>query len=220
MGIVVCVEAWISLGHSLKLVRTPGCLHQLLRNFRSSFTLMPLLAKSLGELGIGTWSNIATVSTSTLLTDALNMLKTYSCLPVIDEEGLLVDIYTRTDIISLAKSNAYSRLQFEEVTVMQALSLSNMANPGMFGSGSQFGGMSPANMSPQGSSADFSAPKNPVRISACLVKDDLKSICRRMTRPGVRRLLVVDPDSKKLLGIVTISDVCRFLFSDSVGSGM
>jgi 5'-AMP-activated protein kinase regulatory gamma subunit len=181
---------------------------------------MPLLAKSLDELGIGTWSNIATVTTSTLLTDALNMLKTYSCLPVIDEEGLLVDIYTRTDIISLAKSNAYSRLQFEEVTVMQALSLSSMANPGMFGSGSQYGGMSPANMSPQGSSADFSAPKNPVRISACLVKDDLKSICRRMTRPGVRRLLVVDPDSKKLLGIVTISDVCRFLFSDSVGSDM
>lgn len=161
MGIVVCVEAWISLGHSLKLVRTPGCLHQLLRNFRSSFTLMPLLAKSLGELGIGTWSNIATVSTSTLLTDALNMLKTYSCLPVIDEEGLLVDIYTRTDIISLAKSNAYSRLQFEEVTVMQALSLSNMANPGMFGSGSQFGGMSPANMSPPGVLCGLQCAKEP-----------------------------------------------------------
>lgn len=176
---------------------------------------MPLLAKPLDELGIGTWSNIATVTTSTLLTDALNLLKTYSCLPVIDDDGMLVDIYTRTDIISLAKSNAYSRLQFEEVTVMQALSLSSMAIPGVFGSSNQFGGMSPSNMSPHGSSSDFNAPKNPTRISACLSKDDLKSICRRMTVPGVRRLIVVDPDSKKLLGIVTISDVCRFLFLQS-----
>ena len=192
-----------------------GVLSCLLRHFRASFSLMPLLAKPLDELGIGTWSNIATVGTSTLLTEALSMLKTYSCLPVIDDDGMLVDIYTRTDIISLAKSNAYSRLQFEDVTVGQALSLTNMnasGLPSVLGSTNQYGGMSP-NISPHGSQADImsSPPKN-ARIQACVSSDPLKSICRRMCT-GTARLLVVDPESKKLLGIVTISDVCRFLFS-------
>lgn len=190
-----------------------GCLHQLLRHFRSSFSLMPLLAKSLDELGIGTWSNIATVSTGTLLTEALNMLKTYSCLPVVDEEGMLVDVYTRADIISLAKSNAYSRLQFEDVTVAHALSLS--ANAGHVlggGSSSQFGGMSPNNMSPQGSTADFAAAPKNTRILACVAADPLKKVLRKMTIPGNRRLLVVDPENKKLLAICTIRDVARFLF--------
>jgi len=153
---------------------------------------------------------------TTPLTEALSLLKEFGCLPVVDEDGLLLDIYARTDIVSLAKSNAYSRLQFEEVTVGQALSLSSMnptGLPSVLGSSNQYGGASP-NMSPHGSQADISnCPPKSVRIQACLRSDPLKSICRRMCTPGVSRLLVVDSANKKLLGILTISDVCRYLFS-------
>jgi hypothetical protein len=40
-----------------------------------------------------------------------------SALPVVNEAGQLLDIYARSDITSLVKGNAYSRLQWEDVTV-------------------------------------------------------------------------------------------------------
>ena len=46
-----------------------------------------------------------------------------SALPVLDEQGGLVDIYARADITALAAANAYNRLQWEDVTVGQALRL-------------------------------------------------------------------------------------------------
>jgi CBS-domain-containing membrane protein len=46
-----------------------------------------------------------------------------SALPVLDEQGGLIDIYARADITALAAANAYNRLQWEDVTVGQALRL-------------------------------------------------------------------------------------------------
>lgn len=46
-----------------------------------------------------------------------------SALPVVDEHRCLLDIYARADITKLAKGNAYNRLQWEAVTVGQALAL-------------------------------------------------------------------------------------------------
>jgi len=47
-----------------------------------------------------------------------------SALPVLDDQGGLIDIYARADITALAPANAYNRLQWEDVTVGQALRLS------------------------------------------------------------------------------------------------
>lgn len=44
-----------------------------------------------------------------------------SALPVVNEAGQLLDIYARSDITSLVKGNAYSRLQWEDVTVSELL---------------------------------------------------------------------------------------------------
>lgn len=62
---------------------------------------------------------------STPLTSALGLLldSKVSVLPVVNESMVLQDIYARTDITHLAKQNAYSRLQYEEMTVQQALGL-------------------------------------------------------------------------------------------------
>lgn len=65
------------------------------------------------------------VSPTTPLTAALRLLLEagVSALPVVDEDGGLVDLYARADITSLARSMAYRRLLREDVTVQQALSL-------------------------------------------------------------------------------------------------
>ena len=38
-------------------------------------------------------------------------------------QGSLLDVYARADITALCRSNAYNRLQWEDVTVGQALAL-------------------------------------------------------------------------------------------------
>ena len=65
------------------------------------------------------------VAPSTPLTAALRLLLEagVSALPVVDDEGGLVDLYARADITALARSMAYTRLLREDVTVQQALSL-------------------------------------------------------------------------------------------------
>ena len=66
-----------------------------------------------------------TVQRETPLTAALGLLLEagVSALPVVDAQGALVDVYARADITALCKSNAYNRLQWEDVTVGQALAL-------------------------------------------------------------------------------------------------
>ena len=68
---------------------------------------------------------IHTVQPAVPLTTALSMLLEagISALPVVDENGVLLDVYARGDITLLVRSHAYSRLQFEDMTVGQALSL-------------------------------------------------------------------------------------------------
>jgi hypothetical protein len=45
------------------------------------------------------------------------LLHQVSALPVVNDQGQLLDIYARSDITKLCKGNAYSRLQWEDVTV-------------------------------------------------------------------------------------------------------
>lgn len=68
---------------------------------------------------------IHTVQPDMPLTTALSMLleAEISALPVVDATGVLLDVYARGDITLLARGNAYRRLQYEDLTVAQALSL-------------------------------------------------------------------------------------------------
>ena len=45
------------------------------------------------------------------------------------QNGVLIDQYARADITQLAKGNAYNRLQWEEMTVGQALALAQISSP-------------------------------------------------------------------------------------------
>ncbi|KAM9820370.1 LOW QUALITY PROTEIN: 5'-AMP-activated protein kinase subunit gamma-1 [Neosynchiropus ocellatus] len=70
------------------------------------------LQKPIWELGIGTFRNIATVLQTASLYDALSIFvdRRVSALPVVDERGKVVALYSRFDVINLAAQKTYSNL--------------------------------------------------------------------------------------------------------------
>lgn len=72
------------------------------------------LTQSIGELNIGTYSNIKTIKTSAPIIEALNLFVTYRCsaLPVVDDDQRLVNIYSKFDVIvsDLKKQNAINEM--------------------------------------------------------------------------------------------------------------
>jgi CBS domain-containing protein len=85
-------------------------------NGRSSSGAVSISGKDGGTLHVRA---LQTVHPSTPLTVALGMLLDagVSALPVVDERGVLLDVYARADITHLCRGNAYNRLQWEDVTV-------------------------------------------------------------------------------------------------------
>jgi CBS domain-containing protein len=159
---------------------------------------------------------IRTVTAHTPLSDALGMLLEagISCLPVVDDSGALTDIYARADITTLAKSNAYSRMQFEDVTVGQALSLAAAPPaPPQLGSSQagQWGGVSPSSSTASMHDAGAAAAAHKHRVYMCTTRDALRSVVERLSVPGVRRVIVVDGDTRRVEGIVSLSDIAAYL---------
>ncbi|XP_055007508.1 5'-AMP-activated protein kinase subunit gamma-1-like isoform X2 [Boleophthalmus pectinirostris] len=78
------------------------------------------MKQSLGELGIGTYREIAFIHPDTPIIKALNIFveRRVSALPVVDDAGKVVDIYSKFDVINLAAEKTYNNL---DITVTQAL---------------------------------------------------------------------------------------------------
>ncbi|XP_048056106.1 5'-AMP-activated protein kinase subunit gamma-1 isoform X1 [Megalobrama amblycephala] len=78
------------------------------------------LSQTLEELNIGTFHNIAVVHADTPLYSALGIFvdQRVSALPVVDENGRVVDIYSKFDVINLAAEKTYNNL---DITVTKAL---------------------------------------------------------------------------------------------------
>uniref|UniRef100_A0A3Q1D990 CBS domain-containing protein n=1 Tax=Amphiprion ocellaris TaxID=80972 RepID=A0A3Q1D990_AMPOC len=70
------------------------------------------LQKQIQELRIGTFRNIATVQQTASLYDALSIFveRRVSALPVVDEQGKVVALYSRFDVINLAAQKTYNNL--------------------------------------------------------------------------------------------------------------
>ncbi|XP_041847768.1 5'-AMP-activated protein kinase subunit gamma-1-like isoform X2 [Melanotaenia boesemani] len=78
------------------------------------------MKQTLGELGIGTYHEIAFIHPDTPIIKALNIFveRRISALPVVDDSGKVVDIYSKFDVINLAAEKTYNNL---DITVTQAL---------------------------------------------------------------------------------------------------
>ncbi|XP_039997607.1 5'-AMP-activated protein kinase subunit gamma-1 isoform X2 [Xiphias gladius] len=78
------------------------------------------IRREIQELGIGTFRNIATVQQAASLYDALSIFveRRVSALPVVDEQGKVVALYSRFDVINLAAQKSYNNL---DMTMQEAL---------------------------------------------------------------------------------------------------
>ncbi|XP_060681137.1 5'-AMP-activated protein kinase subunit gamma-2a isoform X1 [Hemiscyllium ocellatum] len=91
-----------------------------LQLFVSEMPKPAFMKKTLEELGIGTYLNIAFIHPNTPIIKALSIFveRRVSALPVVDESGKVVDIYSKFDVINLAAEKTYNNL---DITVTQAL---------------------------------------------------------------------------------------------------
>ncbi|GIL65126.1 hypothetical protein Vafri_18936 [Volvox africanus] len=277
--------------HVLHLATLSGVLACLMRHFRASLASLPLLSQPLGSLPLGTWSPDAavaqadflpdskerrqwrklqplhTVTVSSSLTNALALLLEgrVSSLPVVDEKRCLVDVYARSQITDLCKGGAYNRLQWEDVTVGQGLSLAHNSPvpwaqgpagvggpassntpsvsggpqhtvpppPGMGGIAAEFAAVAAAAVGGAGSgtgvggvvagapggatggscsSAGSITGHSGGRVWVVTKDDTLRTVVERLAVPGVRRLVVVHPETRRVEGVISLSDVAQYLF--------
>ncbi|KAI4338514.1 hypothetical protein MLD38_023563 [Melastoma candidum] len=185
-----------SLPQLLHMASLSGILKCLCRYFRHCSSSLPILQLPIDGLRIGTWvpnigeSNhqpLAMLRPSDSLSSALNMLidARVSSIPIVDNNDSLLDIYSRSDITALAKDKAYTHMNLNEMTIHQALQLGQDS-------------YSPYEQRSQ-------------RCQMCLPSDSLHKVMERLANPGTRRLIIVEAGSKRVIGIVTLGDVFRFL---------
>ncbi|XP_020017601.1 5'-AMP-activated protein kinase subunit gamma-2 isoform X5 [Castor canadensis] len=91
-----------------------------LQLFMSDMPKPAFMKQNLDELGIGTYRDIAFIHPDTPISKALSIFveRRVSALPVVDESGKVVDIYSKFDVINLAAEKTYNNL---DITVTQAL---------------------------------------------------------------------------------------------------
>ncbi|XP_015570619.1 sucrose nonfermenting 4-like protein [Ricinus communis] len=183
----------------LHLASLSGILKCICRHFRHSASSLPVLQQPICSIPLGTWvpkigeSNVrpfAMLRPNASLGDALSLLvqAEVSSIPIVDDNDSLLDIYSRSDITALAKDKAYAQIHLDKISIHQALQLGQDAN------------------SPYGFF-------NGQRCQMCLGSDPLHKVMERLANPGVRRLLIVEAGSKRVEGVISVSDVFKFLLA-------
>ncbi|XP_028069632.1 sucrose nonfermenting 4-like protein isoform X2 [Camellia sinensis] len=166
------------------------------RHFRHSSSSLPILQQPICLLPLGTWvpkigesngQSFAMLRPNAPLSSALSLFvqAEVSSIPIVDDNDSLLDIYCRSDITALAKDRAYAQIRLDEMSIHQALQLGQDVSPYGFFNGQ--------------------------RCQMCLRSDPLHKVMERLANPGVRRLVIVEAGSKRVEGIVSLSDVFRFL---------
>ncbi|KAK9136954.1 hypothetical protein Sjap_007548 [Stephania japonica] len=185
----------------LHLASLSGILRCICRHFKHSSSAVPILHQPICSIPLGTWipmigdssrQPLAMLRPSSSLSSALTLLleAQVSSIPIVDDSDSLLDIYSRSDITALAKDRIHAQIQLDEMSIQQALQLCQDAN------------------SPYG-------VFNGQRCHMCLRADPLHKVMERLANPGVRRVVIVEAGSKRVEGIISLSDVFRFLLGES-----
>ncbi|XVE65637.1 hypothetical protein DITRI_Ditri08aG0016300 [Diplodiscus trichospermus] len=179
----------------LHLASLSGILKCICRYFKNCSPSLPILQLPIYAIPLGTWvprigesssRPFAMLRPNASLTSALNMLvqAQVSSIPIVDDNDSLLDIYCRSDITALAKGRAYTH-NLNEMTVYQALQLGQDSN-------------TPYETRIQ-------------RCQMCLRTDTLHKVMEQLANPGVRRVVVVEAGSNRVEGIISLTDVFKFL---------
>ncbi|KAF9681587.1 hypothetical protein SADUNF_Sadunf05G0017100 [Salix dunnii] len=181
----------------LYLASLSGILKCICRYFRHSAGSLPILQQPICSIPLGTWvpkigepngRPFAMLRPNASLGAALSLLAqaNVSSIPIVNDNDSLLDVYSRSDITALAKDKAYAQIHLDEISIHQALQLGQNAN-------------------------SSNALYNGQRCQMCLRTDSLHKVMERLANPGVRRLLIVEAGSKRVEGVISLSDVFRFL---------
>ncbi|XP_016443864.1 sucrose nonfermenting 4-like protein isoform X4 [Nicotiana tabacum] len=149
-------ESCVQLLHTACLA---GISKHICRHFRHSLEYLPLLQQPVGNLPLGQISSI----------------------PILDDNGALINVYSRSDVTSLARSNVYARFRLDQMIMAQVLEVLDEA------------------------SCD--------RCRTCTRFDSLYKIMELLSDPITRRIVVIDPNTRHVKGIITLRDVFNLLLS-------
>ncbi|KAL6909349.1 hypothetical protein ACP4OV_001630 [Aristida adscensionis] len=183
----------------LHLASLSGILKCICRYFKNSPGNLPILNQPVCTIPLGSWlpkigdpngRPLAMLRPNASLSSALNLLVQagVSSISVVDENDSLLDTYSRSDITALAKDKVYTHVRLDNMTIHQALQLGQDAN-------TPFGFF------------------NGQRCQMCLRSDPLLKVMERLANPGVRRVFIVEAGSKRVEGIISLSDIFKFLLS-------
>jgi CBS domain-containing protein len=83
-----------------------------------------MLKKPLRELNVGTYENLTTCSMDTPVIDVIHELvrRSISCVPIVDHEGTLLNVFEAVDVIALIKGGNY-----DDLTISVGLALNQRA---------------------------------------------------------------------------------------------
>lgn len=175
----------------LNLASLPGILKFVCSKLQEWHEGFPILQNQIGSIPIGTWSphtgrtsnrQLRTSRLSAPLISCLDFLleDRVSSIPIVDDNGSLLDVYSLSDIMALAKNDVYTRIELEQVTVEHALELQYQVNGRR-------------------------------DCHTCLSTSTLLEVLEQLSVPGVRRLVVIEPMTRFVQGIISSRDAMKFL---------
>ncbi|KAG0091924.1 AMP-activated serine/threonine-protein kinase regulatory subunit [Podila epicladia] len=134
------------------------------------------LRQPLSELKIGIYTDLAVADLSTPVMSVIDMFvkRRISSVPIIDEGGVVLNVFETVDVMTLVKAGVYRDL---DLCVAEAL---------------------------------LRRPDDFAGVHTCTLNDSLSSIFGTIRKSQVHRLIVVDSENK-LQGIVSLSDIMRYL---------
>lgn len=90
-----------------------------------------LLKKSIRDIRLGTYKNLATASMTSSVLDAVKLMVVHniSCVPIVDKSGKVLNVFEAVDIIPCIKGGAYEEL---DGTVGEALCKRSDDSPGIY----------------------------------------------------------------------------------------
>ncbi|KKF93852.1 5'-AMP-activated protein kinase subunit gamma [Ceratocystis platani] len=135
-----------------------------------------LLRKSIKEIGLGTYTDLVTLSMDNTVLDAVHFMVQHniSSIPIVDENNRVLNVFEAVDIIPCIQGGIYEELSEDIGT---ALCKRADESPGIY---------------------------------TCSEEDRLDSIFDTIRKSRVHRLVVVDDDTK-LRGIISLSDILKYV---------
>jgi 5'-AMP-activated protein kinase regulatory gamma subunit len=86
--------------------------YRLLKFIAVNVTETEMLKKTVSEIGLGTYGDLQTANMETSVIDVIHMMVKYSisCVPIVDEDGRVQNVFEAVDVISVIKGGAYDEL--------------------------------------------------------------------------------------------------------------